>query len=268
MVTYRELASSLRKLDLDPSRPVIAHASLSAFGEVQGGADSLLGALLSTVKTLVMPTFTYKTMVTPEVGPPDNALTYGGGRDLNRMAEFYFPKMPADRLMGILPETLRRHPQAVRSLHPILSFAGIGAADALAAQSLAEPLAPIRVLAEAGGWVLLLGVTHIVNTSIHYAERLAGRRQFVRWALTPSGVVECPGFPGCSDGFDALAPQLERYTRRVMIGEALVLALPLTELITVGSAAIQADPLALLCDHSYCERCHTVRRLAENHRSG
>jgi aminoglycoside 3-N-acetyltransferase len=265
MVTYRELVSSLRKLDLDPARPVIAHASLSAFGEVQGGAEVLLGALLTTVKTLVMPTFTYKTMVVPEVGPPDNALTYGGARDLNRMAEFFYPKMPADRLMGILPETLRRRPQAGRSPHPILSFVGLSAEDILEAQSLAEPLAPIRVLVESGGWVLLLGVSHIVNTSIHYAERLAGRRQFTRWALTPTGVIECPGFPGCSDGFDALEPMLENFTRCVTIGKAQVKALPLESLVAAARAAIQTDPLALLCEHTYCERCNTIRNLAANH---
>jgi aminoglycoside 3-N-acetyltransferase len=213
-----------------------------------------------------MPTFTYKTMVVPEVGPPDNALTYGSARDLNRMAEFYFPRMPTDRLMGILPETLRRLPQAGRSTHPILSFAGLDAEDILAAQSLVEPLAPIQVLAESGGWVLLLGVSHIVNTSIHYAEKLAGRQQFVRWALTPTGVVECPGFPGCSDGFDALERQLESLTRRVVVGKAQVLALPLEDLILAARAVIQIDPLALLCDHTYCERCLTIRHLAANHR--
>jgi aminoglycoside 3-N-acetyltransferase len=60
-----------------------------------------------------------------------------------------------------------------------------------------DPLAPVGALAEENGTVLLIGVNHTVNTSIHYAEKIAGRKQFIRWALTPQGVRECPGFPGC-----------------------------------------------------------------------
>lgn len=65
MVTYRELVNGLRSLGLDSSRPVIVHTSLSAFGEVHGGVDTLLGALLSVFPRLMAPTHTYKTMLIP-----------------------------------------------------------------------------------------------------------------------------------------------------------------------------------------------------------
>lgn len=260
MVTYHQFVSAFRKLELDPARPVIAHTSLSAFGKVQGGVDTLLGALLASYASVVMPVFTYKTMVTPECGPPDNALAYGKEKDRNYLADFYRPQLPADRLMGIVPETLRRYAKARRSRHPILSFTGVNASQALESQSIPEPLAPIRVLAEAGSWVLLLGVNHTVNTSIHYAERLAGRKQFVRWALTPRGVVECPGFPGCSDGFEALAQDLEGVSRQTQVGQALVQAVPLLQLIDIARARLEEDAAALLCKRSYCERCEDVRK--------
>lgn len=259
MLSYRDLATSFKALEIDPDRPVVAHASLSAFGQVQGGAETVVGALLATFSTVLMPTFTYKTMLTPEAGPPDNALLYGSGQAMNAMAEFYRPDMPADRLMGAIPEALRCHPAAQRSSHPILSFSGVNAAALLEAQTLKEPLAPIQAALAAEGWVLLLGVTHMVNTSIHLAERLAGRRQFIRWALTPRGVLECPGFPGCSDGFDALAPDLEPVTRKVRAGAALVQAVPLRELVVAVHARLAADPLALLCSQSFCMRCEATR---------
>ena len=167
MVTFRDLLLALRKLELPPSGPIIAHASLSAFGEVHGGADTILGALLDWCQSLVMPTFTYETMVIPEIGPPFNALTYGNGKVLNRMAQFFRSDLPADRLMGAVAEALRRHPRAQRSSHPILSFAGINALQALEAQTLKEPLAPIRILVERRGWVLLQGVDLTVNPRIH-----------------------------------------------------------------------------------------------------
>jgi aminoglycoside 3-N-acetyltransferase len=260
MITFRDLLTAFRKLGLDRTQPVIAHASLSAFGEVQGGAQTLLGALLATTDSLIMPTFTYVTMVTPEIGPPDNAIEYGKGRDTNRMADIFSPDLPADRLMGSVAEALRTHPKARRSLHPILSFAGINTQTALNAQTYADPLAPIGVLTQAQGWVLLLGVNHTVNTSIHYAEKLAGRRQFVRWALTQHGARECPGFPPCSAGFEAIAPRVEGVTRQMQIGPALVRAIPLPDLVNMACDWIHAEPSALLCDNPYCERCNSVRK--------
>lgn len=259
MLTFRDFSSALRKLEIPRTSPVIAHASLSAFGEVHGGAETVLGALLMAYDTLVMPAFTYKTMITPEAGPAENGLVYGSARDANLMAEFFTPEMPADRLMGAVPEALRRHPKARRSGHPILSFAGVNADAALDAQTCAEPLTPIHVLKNDGGWVLLLGVDHTCNTSIHYAEWMAGRKQFVRWALTPQGIVECGGFPGCSQGFEAIAPRLEGKVRRVEVGQALIKAVSLGDLVAAVQAALEEDPLALLCARADCERCNAVR---------
>jgi len=259
MTNFRELITALRKLEIDRSRPVIAHVSMSSFGAVRGGADTLLGALTSVFSALVMPTFTCKTMLIPGDGPPNNALVYGSGKDANRMAEFFTPEMPADRLMGVVAEALHSHPQAIRSSHPILSFAGINAEAAIRSQTLVEPLDPIRELMEARGWVLLLGVDHTVNTSIHYAERLAGRKQFVRWALTAEGVQECPGFPGCSNGFQSLAPHLEEITRRISVGPAIIQAIPLPQMVEIARALIVANPMALLCDRSDCKRCQAVQ---------
>jgi aminoglycoside 3-N-acetyltransferase len=195
----------------------------------------------------------------PEVGPPNNGITYGTQGDLNKMAEPFHDDMPVDPMMGVLPEILRKHPGGKRTSHPIQSFAGIGAQAMLNSQSIFNPLAPIGALADRDGWVLLLGVDHRVNTGIHYAEKLAGRMQFIRWALTRDRVIECPGFPGDSEGFNAIAPHVEKYTRRVQIGGALVQAVHLKSLIDVVVRKIKENPFALLCGRDDCERCNAVR---------
>lgn len=259
VVTFREVANSLRSLGISRDHAVIAHASLSAFGQVAGGAETVAGAMLAVFDRVMMPAFTYKTMLTPEAGPPDNGLAYGSQGDLNRMAEFFHPNMPCDRLIGAVAEALRRHELAWRSAHPILSFTGIGLDDVLETQSLKEPLAPIGEMAKQDAYVLLMGVDHTVNTSIHYAERLAGRRQFVRWALTPSGVVACPAFPGCSAGFHAIASDLEQVTRKSMAGSARIQAVPLGELLLRVRQRLERDPAALLCTSPSCPRCQSVR---------
>ena len=260
MPDYAEILSAFQALGLQ-DKPVIAHASLKPFGYIEGGAEAVLDAMLASFASVIMPTHTYKTQIIPDVGPPNNGITYGSGRDLNRMAEPFHPDMRADPLMGILPETLRNHPSATRTAHPILSFAGINAELTLFTQTLYEPLTPIGALAEGDGWVVLINVDHTVNTSIHYAEKLAGRKQFIRWALVGDRVVECPNFPGDSTGFQAIEPYLSLDTRRVDIGEGFIQAVPLQRLFDIVQELIKRDPLALLCARTDCERCAAVRSL-------
>jgi len=258
MLGYDELKSAFQDLGL-ANKLVITHASLQRFGYIHNGADTVLQALIDSVQGLVMPTFTYKTMVTPEVGPPNNGITYGAEKDLNRMAESFTPATRSDRMMGILPESLRNHPAAKRTAHPILSFAEINAELILGTQTLYEPLAPIGALGDEDGWVVLINVDHSVNTSIHYGEKLAGRKQFMRWAVMDNRIVECPNFPGDSSGFNAIASYIKPDTRRVDMGEAFIEALPLRRLFNAVQELIKLDPLALLCQRTECERCNAIR---------
>jgi len=255
---YAELFLAFQELGLQET-PVIAHASLKPFGYIQGGAEAVLDAMLASFASIIMPTHTYKTKIIPEVGPPNNGIVYGSGVDKNKLAEPFHIGLRADPMMGVLPETLRNHPAAMRTAHPILSFAGVNAEFILFTQTLYEPLAPIGALAELGGWVVLINVDHTVNTSIHYAEKLARRRQFIRWALAEDRVVECPNYPGDSMGFQALEEHIRFETRRVELGEASIQALPLKRLFEVVQELIRKDPLALLCERTECERCMAVR---------
>ena len=258
MPDYDELKSALQELGL-VNKPVIAHASLQPFGYIQNGADAVLQALSESVRSLIMPAFTYKTMVTPEVGPPNNGITYGVDKDLNRLAQPFTPDMPADPMMGILSETLRNHPEAKRTSHPILSFTGLRSDFILGAQTLYEPFAPIAALADEDGWVILINVDHSVNTSIHYGEKLAGRKRFIRWALMENRVVECTNFPGDSSGFNAIESYIRPDTRRVDLGGAFMQAVPLRRLFEAVQELIKLDPLALLCQRIDCERCNAIR---------
>lgn len=266
MISIRELLVGFRSLPLK-GQAVIAHGSFKSLGEVQGGPRVVIDALVKTCGSLVMPTFTYQTMVTPLVGPPNNGLDYAA-EEQNRKRQDgngtldaipFRRDTPADKEMGILAETLRQHAGAKRSFHPILSFAGVNADFALERQTIYDPLAPIGALAEKNGWVLLIGVDHSVNTSIHYGEKLAGRKQFIRWALARRRIIQCPGFPGDSSGFDEIAQYLENDVETVTIGEARVQAIQLNRLIDRVKLLIKTNPLALLCERKDCLRCNAVR---------
>ena len=268
LVTYRGLVRSLRGLGIPEGKPVIVHSSLQSLGPVQGGAVTVASALVEVFSSVMVPTFTYKTLIVPETGPADNAIQYGSRADGNKMAEFFFPDLPADRLMGVVAETIRKHPEAHRSGHPIMSFAGVNVREYLEKQLLTEPLAPIAAMYDHGGWVVLVGVGHEANTSIHLGERLAGRRMYTRWALMSDIVVTCTNIPYCSDGFDAIHPLLDPFTRKVQIGEALVQAVPLFELIQTTRQLIEADSSALLCSRTDCQACNTIRRLIQKPKNG
>lgn len=259
MVTYRDVINTFRDLDLGSHSRVIAHASLSTFGDVGGGADTIVGALVSTCEMFIMPTFTYSTMITPPNGPPDNAIEYGSTDEENLKVDFFSPDMPADSAMGIIAETMRLLPEADRSNHPILSFAGVNAKQALDVQTLEEPFAPIKWLEKYDGDVLLLGVDHTVNTSLHFAEEKAKRKRFLRWALTPQGVLACPAWPGCANGFQAIVPRLEGVARRATLGQSTVELIPMRDLIHIAVSWIHEDPRALLCDKVGCPRCAATR---------
>jgi aminoglycoside 3-N-acetyltransferase len=80
--------------------------------------------------------------------------------------------------MGVIPETFRGMKGVLRSDHPQLSFAAFGPQAELitAGHSLEHGMgeqSPLARLYDLGAWVLLLGVGHGNNTSLHLAESRA-----------------------------------------------------------------------------------------------
>ena len=259
MPSYREWVAAFRDLGLGPHSRVLIHASLPPFAPDVGGPQALLGVLTATCEIVVAPAFTLRTLVTPPFGPAFNGMRYGEPR-ANEEAEFFHADLATDPLIADLAEPMRRQPAAGRSEHPALSFCGIRAKQALAAQSLEEPLGPVRWLAEADADVLLIGADHRRNVGLHHAERVSGRKQFVRWALTEQGIVACPQFPGCSDGFNVIGSRLGGIVRQTALSGQTISAIPLRDLIHVASGWIREDPRALLCERPGCERCADVRQ--------
>ena len=71
-ITYRTLQQTLAGLPIPVDAPVMIHSSLSAIGRIQGSTDSIIGALLNRFNSVMMPAFTYQTMIVPETGPAEN----------------------------------------------------------------------------------------------------------------------------------------------------------------------------------------------------
>jgi aminoglycoside 3-N-acetyltransferase len=87
----------------------------------------------------------------------------------------YNPMTTPTRGMGQVAELIRNWPGAIRSQHPTVSFSALGSqAETLLADHPLEPDlgegSPLSRLYDLDGSVLLLGVDHDNNTSLHLAE--------------------------------------------------------------------------------------------------
>lgn len=135
-------------LGVNKSTDLIAHVNMTSLGAVQGGPQAVAGAILAAAGTVVMPAFTLQTQIIPQTGPPDNAIQYGAGDEINSRAEIFRPDLPVHPDCGSVAEALRRDANTLRSVHPILSFVAQGphAREVLASQTRTNPSGPIAWL--------------------------------------------------------------------------------------------------------------------------
>jgi aminoglycoside 3-N-acetyltransferase len=174
--TRTSLAADLRSLGVRSGSVLIVHSSMKSLGWVTGGTVAVVQALrevLGPDGTLVVPTHT------PENSDP-------AGWEHPPVPESWWPiirsEMPGfdpaltpSCWMGAIAETVRAWPGALRSDHPHTSFAAIGPAarEVLSGHRLDEMLgesSPLGRIYNLDGDVLLLGVDHTSNTSLHLAE--------------------------------------------------------------------------------------------------
>ena len=250
-----ELEAALERLGLDGSQHVIAHSSLRAFGHIEGGAGTVARTLRKRVSTLVMPAFSYYTLVWPP-----KKRDQGWHEDLPLSNGYFdrFSKVSSDigRLSQYLVDDLRN----LRSRHPALSFVAWGkyAYEVLERQNLENPYGPIGALLDLDGYILLLGVSHTSNTTLHYGEYLAGQVLLTRY-VTVGGQVRETYFPNCSGAFDRMAGYLTP-SSEVRLERGRLALYKIRDVLEAAASVLNNNPEALLCNHAGC-RCQEVRRL-------
>ena len=255
-VTFDDIVAGLDSIGAR-GRRIIVHASLSAFGRVAGGAETVVSALLDVAETVLVPTFTYSAAAVPP--PDDRPVRNGADYDRDRLGDEdptpFTPDLEAAKSIGIVPDTLRRRPEAIRSDHPLSSFAAVGrdAGRYVTSYDWDDPMQPLQRLLDDGGYVLMLGTVLTSCTTVHLGEQHAGRRPFIRWAKTADGRIHRVRVGGCSQGFEKLAPWVEG-VRETQIGQARVRMFSVRAVIEASVRRLAEDAYALVCS-PHCRRC-------------
>ncbi|HTJ32454.1 MAG TPA: AAC(3) family N-acetyltransferase [Dactylosporangium sp.] len=174
--TVDGIARQLRELGLPEGATVVVHSSLSRLGWVAGGAHAVVLALLRAIGpdgTLVMPTHSRNLTDPADWGNPP--VPQDWWEVIRAETPAYDPQVTPTGFMGAIVECFRSFPDVLRSAHPTVSFAALGplARRITDGHQLDDGLgegSPLARLYEADAWVLLLGVGHDNNTSLHLAE--------------------------------------------------------------------------------------------------
>lgn len=251
MVDKEQIKAGLVKLGLSAGDTVVVHSSLSSFGKVEGGAETVINALLEVLGsegTLVVPTFNFE----PGIFDPDTTPS----------------------IVGMITEAVRKRPNAVRSHHPTHSVAAIGRLAEVITEGheKVDPFgrgsALFKVL-QAGGKILQLGTTNTSNSMVHVAEEIAGAVYLDRsrnvGIRTPKGSVVHKWIrrPGCSRGFDAIDETLQEQgaISETRIGECNARLMTARTVVDAAVEALKFDPEALLCDRPDCGSCAEARAM-------
>ncbi len=241
------LTQQLLALGVQPGGVLVVHTAFSAVAPVEGGPAGLIAALrdaLGPEGTLVMPS-----MSDDDEHP------------------FEVTRTPC-RDMGVVADTFWRMPGVLRSDNPH-AFAAIGprAAEITKPHALDVPHGPDsppgRVL-DLGGQVLLLGVGHDANTTVHVAENLAGVRYGIEHYVTvlENGAekrVEYREVDHCCERFAQLDDWLGARQRRGVVGHAEARLAVSRDVVDAALRHLRENELVFLHDPGVCGECDAAR---------
>jgi aminoglycoside N3'-acetyltransferase len=264
-VTVATISQAVRILGLS-GQPICIHCSLASHGLAEGGASTIIGAVLAESCTILVPTFSWDAFAVS--APPAWCLDRSGWPPgglhpwsdvafiesaAHRQGRAFSPEANSlDRDMDALPAAVLSLPQRLRGNHLLNSFAAVGplARSLVDRQTRLDVWTPLRALAQAHGSVLLMGVGLNRMSLLHLAEHMAGR-----WAIGREGHPIEMEVGSCSEGFGQLQPMLAPIRRATSVGPGMWQVFPATETLESASSATRSEPRMTHCGNVECRRC-------------
>lgn len=239
------MVRQLRTIGVERGSLLLVHTAFSQVAPVVGGPQGLIDALLASLGddgTLVMPS-----MSDDDEHPFDAGST---------------PCLA----MGVVADTFWRMSGVQRSDSPH-AFAAVGplAVEITAAHPVHTPHgldSPVGRVFERDGSVLLIGVGHDANTTIHLAENMAG----VRYRCPKYAMVRDAGrvvrydyaeVDHCCQNFALMDQWLESQgeQRRGMVGHATARLMRARSAVEIARAHLRRDETAFLHARTSCADC-------------
>jgi len=163
-VNRQQVLACLQQVGVQPGDGVLVHSALQFFGRPQGGVGMYLDALKEAVGLSESPP-------TGTIAVPVFNFSFAKG-------EAYDPDLAPAVGMGAFSEYVRQQPGALRTTHPMQSFALIGE-DAPSLAVLDTPSAfddgsAVDAITRSGYKLLLLGASVQAASALHYSEQRVG----------------------------------------------------------------------------------------------
>lgn len=268
-LTAAGLVASLREVGVREGDILVVHSSMSGLGYLQGGAETVLNALLEAVGetgTILAPSFTRP------------YISFGG--DIYTGNSRYRPFDPKDIEnihTGALPKAMLHRPDMHRSAHATHSWVALGAQAKECTERqgmLDNPTdvgCPLEEAMKRGGKVLFLGCTTDSNTFLHYVETIADVPYLTSALLrykTDKGDLRTAliekHLPGDRSFYRKGKYYEEAVERGLRIqthpyGMATLHLMDLQQLYDITMDMLKDDPLALLCKNPNCAWCSKYR---------
>lgn len=257
------LKGYLAELGVGPGQAVVVHSSLSSFGSLEGGADtviSVLKELISDEGLILMPAFSYET-------------SYGSIRpDRIKKSKSFHPGLPASKAIGTIAETFRKSEGVCRNFHPQFSFCFWGKNASSLSQkyymsdSLSEN-SPLGEILSRDGYILLLGTEFETISILHTAEYIAkvpysNYKAFYGYMEDSRQNVAELRTTGHSGEFRKIAGLLllgKVAYSSIRIGSAACHLIKAGDLVHWAVELLKKDPDFFLCNRESCISCRERR---------
>ncbi len=272
-VTRNQIISDLQSAGIPSGDVLLVHSSLKSIGQVDGGAWSVIEALVEVTNpncTLVMPTFSYSFL-----------------RDGDHIENPPYHPLRTPSQVGLITEFFRFYPGTIRSKHPTHSVAALGpAAEQIIAghrptDSPFSRNSPFGRLCEYDTEIMFLGCGVGTNSTLHAVEDWLdlpymldcrarailvdehNNMRTVEFSKEPRGHRSFY-IPDSDFRKRLLAKDV---FRMVKVGQATVYLAKMKKMIRSVLEILEDEPSAMLCSESTCEFCRTGRERIEEYRA-